>query len=828
MFEFTKRSRKVLEIMSQSEARRLNSELIEPDHIFISLLKDEDSVAARILKNLGVNFDSIIPEIEQSIRRDKSILTLGKIPPSVKYKNIIEISKDEARKLKNSYIGTEHLLLAIIRDGTSAGLDTLLKSGIDYSVIRTEILRVLGIKINSDKVSRIAANKVPSLDEFARDLTKMAMDNQLDPVIGRDEEITRVIRILSRKRKNNPILIGEAGVGKTAIVEGLAQRIIKKSVPEPLMAKRVLSLDIAAIVAGTKYRGEFEERLKRVINEIARSDDIIIFIDEVHTIIGAGAAEGAIDAANILKPALARGELQCIGATTLNEYKLYVEKDTALARRFQSVLVEEPDMEQTIQILFGLKERFESHHKVHFMDDALISAAILSERYINDRFLPDKAIDIIDEAGALARLADYQVPPDIDLLSRDIDDMNEQKGDLVQAQEYEKAAALRDMIHEKKQALSNKLKNWQDRKEEYAIVVTPEHIATIISEITGIPVRNIEETESEKLLRLEEELHLSVIGQDDAVSAVCRAIRRARTGLSSHERPRGAFIFLGPTGVGKTELAKALAAYIFDDDKSLIRIDMSEYMEKHTVSRLIGAPPGYIGYEEGGQLTEKIKRRPYSVILFDEIEKAHPEVFNILLQVLEEGELTDGSGTTVSFRDTIIIMTSNIGNREFQKSVTMGFGRHEHPDAVSRERVNDELKRIFSPEFINRLDEVVFFHRLDMDHMKKIVELLLDDLNKRIAEKEVSVTFTSKVKLHLVEKGFDEKYGARYLRRIIQNEVEDTLACELLRGGITAGSHLEAYMKGDVVHYRPKRLKKTKPRENEDGIEILEEINILK
>jgi ATP-dependent Clp protease ATP-binding subunit ClpC len=823
MFEFTKRSRKILELMAQGEGKRLNSDMLEPDHIMLSLLKDEESVAARIMKNLGINFEKFIEEIEGTVRRDRSTIILGKVPLSSKYKQIIEMSKEEARKLRNSYIGTEHLLLSIFRDGTCAGMDTLVRSGVDYTVIRNEILRVLGVKVNNEKQAKAKVTRPPALEEFARDLTRMAADNLLDPVIGREEEITRVIRILSRKRKNNPILIGEAGVGKTAIVEGLAQRIVRKEIPEPLHDKRVLSLDMAAIVAGTKYRGEFEERLKRVVKEIIDDGNIIIFIDEVHTLIGAGAAEGAIDAANILKPALARGELQCIGATTINEYKMYVEKDTALVRRFQSILVEEPDVEQTIKILMGLKERFEAHHKVKFMPEALVNAAHLADRYINDRCLPDKAIDVIDEAGAMARLENFDVPEDIIALEAEIDGLIGRKNEMVLSQEYEQAAAVRDLIHSRRELLAAKHNNWHDKKNEYEIMVSPAQVAQIVSESTGIPVKSIEESESDKLMRMEDDLHRRIIGQDNAIAAVSRAIRRSRIGLGNENRPMGAFIFLGPTGVGKTELAKALAEFLFDDERNLIRVDMSEFMEKHSVSRLIGAPPGYIGYEEGGQLTEKIKRKPYSVILLDEIEKAHQDVFNILLQVFEEGELTDGSGSTVSFRDTIIIMTSNIGNREYQKIGRMGF-TSDATESGTVEKVSDELKRLFSPEFLNRIDEVVYFHKLDRSHIRKIVGLMLGRLNAKLWDRKIELVFSSGVKKYLIEKGYDESYGARNLRRAIQSEIEDSLANEILKGRVPDDVRLKVVLKGKAIAFKAMEKPEGGVDDDDDGPMDIEEI----
>lgn len=807
MFDFTKRSRKVLEVYAQSEGRRLGSDSLGPEHVMLALLKDEDSVAARILKILKINFDLLRRNIEVAVRKSGSTIILGNVPINARFSKIIDLAKEEARKLKNGYIGTEHLLMALFMDGTCVGLDALIANGIDYNTVRNEVLKILGVKSQSLYAGKVSdKTKTPSLEEFAQDLTQLSRDGRIDPVIGRQNEIERVIRILTRKTKNNPILIGEAGVGKTAIVEGLAQRICEKQVPESLQNMRVMVLDIASVVAGTKYRGEFEDRLKRIMKEIKSSDDVILFIDELHTIIGAGAAEGAIDAANMLKPSLARGELQCIGATTLNEYRMYIEKDSALERRFQHVLVDEPTVEETVDILQGIHSRYEAFHKVKYTGEALERAVFLSDRYIHDRFLPDKAIDIIDEAGSKARYDNCDKPEDIDSLEKEIGLLNERKNDLVKMQEYEQAAAIRDLINEKKTLLTAKVNDWQQKINDYEIVVDADQVALIVSQWTGIPVERLEESESEKLLRMEEELHERIIGQDEAISSISRAIRRSRTGLKSINRPIGSFIFLGPTGVGKTELAKALAEFMFDDDSALIRLDMSEYMEKHSVSKIIGSPPGYIGYDEGGQLTEKVKRKPYSVILFDEIEKAHPDIFNILLQIFEEGELTDNSGTVVSFRDAVIIMTSNVGNRDYQHRSKMGFLEAGDFSLAEREKVLDELRKVFIPEFINRLDEVVYFHKLNRDHIKKIVDLMLDEVNEKLEDRGLELDFSKSVRKYLSDYGFDEKYGARYLRRTIQNEIEDALATEVLKGKFENCRKLFVGLKSKKIYFKPVEL----------------------
>ncbi|MCL1833837.1 MAG: ATP-dependent Clp protease ATP-binding subunit [Leptospirales bacterium] len=780
MFEFTKKSKKIIELSAQNEGRRLNSEALGPEHIMISLLKDEDSVASRILKNLNINFEKIIILIEKNLPQSANKIPEWKIPVNHGFRNVVEISREEAKSLKNSYVGTEHLLLAIFKEGTCRSLKELKDSGITYDIVKDEIIRVLGLRSAPKPLPAKSESKTSALEEFATDLTSLAAEGKLDPVIGRESEISRVIRILSRKRKNNPILIGEAGVGKTAIVEGLAQKIINQDVPESLYNYKLMTLDLSAVVAGTKYRGEFEERLKKLIAEITKQEKLIIFIDEIHAITGAGAAEGAIDAANILKPALARGELQCIGATTLTEYKMYIEKDSALVRRFQNIIIDEPTTEETLDILNGLKNNYEKYHKVKFSEDALEEAVYLSARYINERFFPDKAIDIIDEAGAMARFENIEKPGEITELENEIMRLNENKIELVQAQEYEQAAQIRDIIAEKKDKMESIYAQWLNRADEYEIVINPDLIAKVVAEMTGIPVENIEEDESNKLLRMEEFLNSRVIGQKPAIDTLSRSIRRSRVGLGGEDRPNGSFIFIGPTGVGKTELARALAEFLFGDSKSIIRLDMSEFMEKHSVSRLIGSPPGYIGYEEGGQLTEKVRRKPYSVVLLDEIEKSHPDIFNILLQILDQGELTDSSGITVSFRDTVIIMTSNMGNSNIDNTGALGFNKTSK-EVFNKDNADASLKKIFSPEFLNRIDEVVVFNKLEIEHMTQIVNIMLEEVYETLRRSSIELKVLNPAKEYLIDKGFDPKTGARNLRRLIQREIEDRVAEIILK-----------------------------------------------
>jgi len=801
MFEFTKKSRKIIEISAQIEGKRLNSDVLGPEHILISLLKDDDSVAARIMKNLGINFEKVILLLEKSIKSKSSGAAPEQIPANQSFKNIIEFSRDEAKNLKNSYIGTEHLLLAVFKEGSCPGLSELEKNAITYDSVKDEILRVLGVKSNPRNISVKNDAKPATLDDFSTDLTALAAKGELDPVIGRDTEIARVIRILSRKRKNNPILIGEAGVGKTAIVEGLAQRIVKQDVPETLYGYRLLALDLSSIVAGTKYRGEFEERLKKLVQEIKNSEKLVIFIDEIHTITGAGAAEGAIDAANILKPALARGELQCIGATTMTEYKLYIEKDSALVRRFQNIIIDEPDTDETLNILQGLKETYEKYHKVTYSEDALEEAVMLADRYINDRYFPDKAIDLIDEAGAMARYDNIEKPVEITELENEIKRLNENKIELVQAQEYEQAARIRDIITEKKDKLELISAEWLNRTNRFEVLVKPSLIAKVVAEMTGIPVEELEEDESEKLLNMEEYLNKKVFGQKEAIETVSRAIRRSRVGLGRDDRPNGSFIFLGPTGVGKTELARALAEFLFGDEKNLVRLDMSEFMEKHSVSRLIGSPPGYVGYEEGGQLTEKVRRKPYSVVLLDEIEKAHPDIFNILLQVLDEGELTDSSGTTVSFRDTILIMTSNVGNSGGDLSGSLGFGKSDD-NSYNRDKIAEGLKKIFSPELLNRIDETVYFNKLNINDFTSIADLMIKEVAEKMSHNGIELIIPKNVRKYLVEQGFDPKTGARNLRRIIQREIEDRVAEKILKDKSDEKVIIKAGIKNAAIYFK--------------------------
>ncbi|QSX07917.1 ATP-dependent Clp protease ATP-binding subunit [Alkalibacter rhizosphaerae] len=803
---FTEKAQKVL-MLSQEEAKKLNHNYIGSEHLLLGLIQEGEGIAAVALKNLGVQYEKASMQIETLLGRgeDQVEEIIGYTPRT---KKILELSLMEARALNQSYIGTEHILLGLVREGEGIGAKILSDLGLDFEKIREEIVKLMNTSSNQAPKAQQAKNSnTKNLDKYGRDLTAMADEGRLDPVIGRDKEIQRVIQILSRRTKNNPVLIGEPGVGKTAVAEGLAQKIASGDIPENLKDKRVVSLDLSSMVAGAKYRGEFEDRLKNTMEEILEDGNILLFIDEMHTIIGAGAAEGAIDASNIMKPALARGELQAIGATTLDEYRKHVEKDAALERRFQPVDVGEPTKEEAVEILRGLRDRYEAHHKVTITDEALEAAVELSDRYINDRYLPDKAIDLIDEAASRIRLNMLTAPPDIKELEEQIERYQQEKEEAVAAQDYEKAAQIRDLENKAKNKLEEVTMNWKNKNNIGAAgEVVADDIAQIVSIWTGVPVKKLAQEESEKLLNMEEVLHKRVVGQDEAVKAVSKAIRRARVGLKDPKRPIGSFVFLGPTGVGKTELSKALAQIMFGDEDNMIRIDMSEYMEKHAVSRLIGSPPGYVGYDEGGQLTEKVRRKPYSVILLDEIEKAHPDVFNILLQILEDGRLTDGKGRTVDFKNTVVIMTSNVGAHTIKKGKTLGFSasQTQNQDEYDKmkENILEELRRTFRPEFINRLDEVIVFHQLDDKHIGDIIEILLEQLSKRLKDLEIDLSFTDEVKHYLAEKGTNLEYGARPLRRTIQKEVEDRLSEELLLGTVIKGQSIEVALEdGKLTFY---------------------------
>ncbi|KMY52567.1 MULTISPECIES: ATP-dependent protease ATP-binding subunit ClpC [Bacillaceae] len=787
---FTERAQKVL-ALAQEEALRLGHSNIGTEHILLGLVREGEGIAAKALYGLGLSAEKIQEEVENLIGRGEGSSQTVHYTPRAK--KVTELSMDEARKLGHSYVGTEHILLGLIREGEGVAARVLSNLGVSLNKARQQVLQLLGNnETNGHQGGSTSNANTPTLDGLARDLTVIAREGSLDPVIGRSKEIQRVIEVLSRRTKNNPVLIGEPGVGKTAIAEGLAQQIVNNEVPETLRNKRVMTLDMGTVVAGTKYRGEFEDRLKKVMDEIRQAGNIILFIDELHTLIGAGGAEGAIDASNILKPSLARGELQCIGATTLDEYRKYIEKDAALERRFQPIQVDEPTLEESIQILKGLRDRYEAHHRVSITDEAIDAAVKMSDRYISDRFLPDKAIDLIDEAGSKVRLRSFTTPPNLKELEVKLEGIRKEKDAAVQSQEFEKAASLRDAEQKLREELEKTKNSWKEKQGKENSEVTVEDIAKVVSSWTGIPVSKLAQTETERLLKLEEILHSRLIGQEEAVKAVSKAVRRARAGLKDPKRPIGSFIFLGPTGVGKTELAKALAESMFGDEDAMIRIDMSEYMEKHSTSRLVGSPPGYVGYDEGGQLTEKVRRKPYSVILLDEIEKAHPDVFNILLQVLEDGRLTDSKGRTVDFRNTVLIMTSNVGADSLRRNKFVGFNIQDDEQDFKdmKGKVMEELKRAFRPEFINRIDEIIVFHALEKKHLKEIVTLMADQLTKRLKEQDIIVDLSDRAKEKIADEGYDPEYGARPLRRALQKQVEDRLSEELLKGKVLAGQQV--------------------------------------
>ncbi len=827
----TQRAQRVLQILAQDEAKRFHSDQLLPEHIMLALLKEGGGLGYKALERVSIDPAKMQIELENTIPKKRGGFTLGDVPPSPRGRKVLEDSAEEARRLSHEYIGTEHLLLACSREEGSETARFLARYNVTFEQLREIIAEMSGTRSGGTATASASAGSestsqgqprrrtstaqsgkktTPTLDEFSRDLTRMSRERKLDPVVGRNREIERVIQILARRTKNNPVLIGEPGVGKTAIVEGLAQRIVDGTAPEVLVGKRLLTLDLAALIAGTKYRGEFEERLKRVMKEITNNGNVILFIDELHTIIGAGGAEGAIDASNMLKPALSRGEIQCIGATTLNEYKKYIEKDAALERRFQPIMVDEPNVDDTIEILKGIQDRYEEFHNVSYTPGALELAAVLSRRYIADRFLPDKAIDLIDEAGSRKRINNSVRPTEVAELEQEIERLNSEKIALVNSQNYERAAAVRDEVRKLKGRVEELKSQWKVTLRTEQSIVDSEDIQYVLSEMTGIPLVRLAQSESDRLLQIEDELHQTVIGQDDAIKAVASSIRRSRTGLSAPERPMGSFIFLGPTGVGKSLLAKTLAQYLFGSEDALIRIDMSDYMEKHNVSRLVGAPPGYVGYDEGGVLTEKIRRKPYSVVLLDEIEKAHPDVFNLLLQVLEEGELQDNLGHKVNFRNTVLIMTSNAGAREISRESQVGFrsaeGLMEYREI--RASAMNELKRRFRPEFINRVDEIVVFHSLSDAQVQNILDILIGEVQVRLADKEITLEVNRAARDKLIEIGYDPKFGARPLRRTIQREIEDPLALEILKRRFGEGSHILVSVRKDAISFRSKEASK--------------------
>ncbi|MBS3820363.1 MAG: AAA domain-containing protein [Planctomycetes bacterium] len=814
MFErFTERARKVIALANQ-EAQRFNHEYIGTEHILLGLVKEGTGVGANVLKNLGVELHKVRMEVEKLVKAGPDMVTMGKLPQTPRAKKVIEYSIEEARNLNHNYVGTEHILLGLLREHDGVAAQVLMNLGLKLEEVREEVLKLLGAGVDPEEATagasegassstsgqRRGKSKTPALDNFGRDLTELAREGQLDPVIGRVDEIERVIQVLCRRTKNNPVLLGEAGVGKTAIVEGLAQNIVSKDVPDLLHDRRIVALDLAMMVAGTKYRGQFEERIKAVMNEVKRAKNVILFIDELHTLVGAGGAEGAIDAANVLKPSLSRGEIQCIGATTMDEYRKHIEKDGALERRFQTIIVNPPTREQTIDILGGLRDRYEAHHRVRITDEAIEQAVELSNRYITGRVQPDKAIDVIDEAGARIRLKNMTKPPDLASIEDRVERLQIEKDEAVKNADYERAAELRDKAEQLRDEKEKLQKSWKEQSSEASGVVDEDVVAEVVSKMTGVPLTRLEKEEAQRLLELENELHKRVVSQQEAIVAVSKAIRRARSGMKDPRRPMGSFIFSGPSGVGKTLLSKALAEFMFGDEEALIQIDMSEYMEKHNVSRLVGAPPGYVGYEEGGQLTERIRRRPYAVVLLDEIEKAHPDVFNMLLQVMEEGHLTDSFGRRVDFRNTVLILTTNIGAEMIKSGGGFGFGkRDEH---TSYEKMKDmlhkEIERHFRPEFINRLDDIIVFKALNREDLQTIVDYELRNVRNRLAEHDLELVLDDEAKEFLIDKGYNPDFGARPLRRAIEQHVEDAISEEILRGSYKDDAQINVSVRTDT------------------------------
>jgi ATP-dependent Clp protease ATP-binding subunit ClpC len=830
MFErFTDRARKVMALANQ-EAQRFNHEYIGTEHILLGLVKEGSGVGANVLKNLDVDIKKLRLEVEKLVKSGPDMVTMGKLPHTPRAKKVIEFAIEEARSLNHNYIGTEHLLLGLLRETEGVAAQVLMNLGLKLEDVRQEVLNLLGAGVDNSMPSLDMKmdpsmggagkagpagqkSRTPALDSFGRDLTQLAAEGELDPVIGRKIEIERLVQILCRRTKNNPVLIGEAGVGKTAIVEGLAQRIHDKHVPEILRDKRIVSLDLALMVAGTKYRGQFEERIKAVINEVKRAKNVVLFVDELHTLVGAGGAEGAIDASNVLKPALSRGEVQCIGATTFDEYRKYIEKDAALERRFQTIVVESPSKEEALEILKGLRDRYESHHKVTFSNEALYQAVELSSRYITGRCLPDKAIDVIDEAGACVRLKNMTAPPNLAEIENEIEKIQLEKDEAVKTADYEKAAALRDQCQKLLDKKAQIQQEWYDKNKENAGEVDTEIIAEVVSKMTGVPLKRLEKQEVQRLLDLEGELHKRVVSQNEAVTAIAKSVRRSRSGLKDPNRPMGSFIFIGPSGVGKTLLARALAEFMFGDEDAMIQLDMSEYMEKHNVSRLVGAPPGYVGYEEGGQLTERIRRRPYAVLLLDEIEKAHPDVYNMLLQIMEEGRLTDSFGRHIDFKNVILIMTSNIGADLIKNQAGFGFGKRtaEANYEKMKDMLNKEVERHFRPEFINRLDDMIVFHALTKDDLTTIVEYELNKVFKRLTKQGYRLEIEQAAKDFLIEKGYNSEFGARPLRRAIERYIEDTLSENILRGEFKGKNVIKIEVQ-DEDHLKFEGLYEEKPK----------------